>query len=33
MGEGLMWLAAALTLWWMGDYLGKAWPEIRSKGF
>lgn len=33
MGEALIWLAAALTLWSMGYYLGKAWPEIRSKGF
>jgi CDP-diacylglycerol--glycerol-3-phosphate 3-phosphatidyltransferase/cardiolipin synthase len=33
MGEWLIWLAAALTLWSMGYYLGKAWPEIRSKGF
>ncbi|MFN4148354.1 MAG: CDP-alcohol phosphatidyltransferase family protein, partial [Rhodocyclaceae bacterium] len=33
MGEALIWLAAALTLWSMGYYLGKAWPEIRRKGF
>ncbi|MDI6751074.1 MAG: CDP-diacylglycerol--glycerol-3-phosphate 3-phosphatidyltransferase [Rhodocyclaceae bacterium] len=33
MGEALIWLAAALTLWSMGYYLGKAWPEIRSRGF
>ncbi len=33
MGAALLWLAAALTLWSMGYYLGKAWPEIRSKGF
>ncbi|MFN6961460.1 MAG: CDP-diacylglycerol--glycerol-3-phosphate 3-phosphatidyltransferase [Rhodocyclaceae bacterium] len=33
LGEVLIWLAAALTLWSMGYYLGKAWPEIRSKGF
>lgn len=30
-GEVLIWLAAALTLWSMGYYLGKAWPEIRSR--
>lgn len=33
MGEALIWLAALLTLWSMGYYLGKAWPEIRSRGF
>lgn len=33
LGEALIWLAAALTLWSMGYYLGKAWPEIRRKGF
>ncbi|WP_126445449.1 CDP-diacylglycerol--glycerol-3-phosphate 3-phosphatidyltransferase [Sulfuricystis multivorans] len=32
-GEALIWLAALLTLWSMGYYLGKAWPEIRSRGF
>jgi len=32
-GNVLIWLAAALTLWSMGYYLGKAWPEIRSRGF
>jgi CDP-diacylglycerol--glycerol-3-phosphate 3-phosphatidyltransferase/cardiolipin synthase len=31
MGEWLIWLAAALTLWSMGYYLGKAWPEIRQR--
>ncbi len=31
MGEALIWLAAALTLWSMGYYLGKAWPEIRDR--
>lgn len=31
MGEWLIWLAAALTLWSMGYYLGKAWPEIRKR--
>jgi CDP-diacylglycerol--glycerol-3-phosphate 3-phosphatidyltransferase len=31
MGEWLLWLAAALTLWSMGYYLGKAWPEIRKR--
>lgn len=30
-GEWLIWLAAALTLWSMGYYLGKAWPEIRQR--
>mgnify|MGYP000998558499 CR=1 FL=1 len=32
-GTWLLWLAAVLTVWSMGYYLGKAWPEIRSKGF
>ena len=32
-GEWLIWLAAVLTLWSMGYYLNKAWPEIRSRGF
>jgi CDP-diacylglycerol--glycerol-3-phosphate 3-phosphatidyltransferase/cardiolipin synthase len=31
MGEWLIWLAAALTLWSMGYYLSKAWPEIRRR--
>jgi CDP-diacylglycerol--glycerol-3-phosphate 3-phosphatidyltransferase/cardiolipin synthase len=31
LGEWLIWLAAALTLWSMGYYLGKAWPEIRQR--
>jgi CDP-diacylglycerol--glycerol-3-phosphate 3-phosphatidyltransferase/cardiolipin synthase len=31
MGEWLIWLAAALTVWSMGYYLGKAWPEIRQR--
>lgn len=31
MGEALIWLAAALTLWSMGYYLGKAWPAIRDR--
>lgn len=31
MGEALIWLAAALTLWSMGYYLGKAWPVIRDR--
>ena len=26
-------LAAALTLWSMGYYLGKAWPEIKNRAF
>lgn len=30
-GEWLIWLAAALTLWSMGYYMSKAWPEIRSR--
>jgi CDP-diacylglycerol--glycerol-3-phosphate 3-phosphatidyltransferase/cardiolipin synthase len=33
LGEWLIWLAAALTLWSMGYYLSKAWPEIRNRGF
>jgi CDP-diacylglycerol--glycerol-3-phosphate 3-phosphatidyltransferase/cardiolipin synthase len=32
-GKWLIWVAAALTLWSMGYYLKKAWPEIRSRGF
>ncbi|MBS3936786.1 MAG: CDP-diacylglycerol--glycerol-3-phosphate 3-phosphatidyltransferase [Sulfuritalea sp.] len=32
-GEVLIWLAAALTLWSMGYYLGKAWPEIKNRAF
>jgi cardiolipin synthase len=31
LGEWLIWIAAVLTLWSMGYYLGKAWPEIREK--
>lgn len=31
-GTWLLWLAALLTLWSMGYYLGKAWPEIRARG-
>ena len=31
LGECLIWLAALLTLWSMGYYLGKAWPEIRQR--
>jgi CDP-diacylglycerol--glycerol-3-phosphate 3-phosphatidyltransferase/cardiolipin synthase len=31
LGEWLIWLAAALTLWSMGYYLSKAWPEIRRR--
>jgi cardiolipin synthase len=30
-GEWLLWIAAVLTLWSMGYYLGKAWPEIRER--
>jgi cardiolipin synthase len=33
LGAWLIWLAAGLTLWSMGYYLSKAWPEIRSRGF
>jgi CDP-diacylglycerol--glycerol-3-phosphate 3-phosphatidyltransferase len=33
LGEWLLWLAAALTLWSMGYYLGKAWPEIKNRAF
>ena len=32
-GEVLIWLAAALTLWSMGYYLRKAWPEIKNRAF
>lgn len=31
MGAWLIWVAALLTLWSMGYYLGKAWPEIRER--
>lgn len=31
LGAALLWLAAALTLWSMGYYLNKAWPEIRKR--
>jgi cardiolipin synthase (CMP-forming) len=31
LGAWLIWLAAALTLWSMGYYLSKAWPEIRER--
>ena len=31
MGEWLLWLAAALTLWSMGYYMSRAWPEIRRR--
>ena len=27
----LIWLAAALTLWSMGYYMSRAWPEIRRR--
>lgn len=33
LGYWLLWLAALLTVWSMGYYLSKAWPEIRRKGF
>ena len=31
LGNWLIWLAAGLTLWSMGYYLSKAWPEIRAR--
>lgn len=31
LGNWLIWIAAVLTLWSMGYYLGKAWPEIRRR--
>ena len=31
MGGWLIWLAAALTLWSMGYYMSRAWPEIRRR--
>ena len=31
LGGWLIWLAAALTLWSMGFFLSKAWPEIRQR--
>ncbi len=31
LGFWLVWIAALLTLWSMGYYLGKAWPEILSR--
>jgi len=31
LGEWLIWIAAVLTLWSMGYYLGKAWPDIRDR--
>ena len=30
-GMWLIWIAAVLTLWSMGYYLSKAWPEIRER--
>ncbi len=33
LGYWLLWLAALLTIWSMGYYLSKAWPEIRRRGF
>ena len=32
-GTWLLWLAALLTVWSMGYYLGKAWPEIKNRAF
>jgi CDP-diacylglycerol--glycerol-3-phosphate 3-phosphatidyltransferase/cardiolipin synthase len=31
LGNWLIWIAALLTLWSMGYYLNKAWPEIRER--
>ena len=31
LGNLLMWIAALLTLWSMGYYLHKAWPEIAKR--
>lgn len=31
LGNFLMWVAALLTLWSMGYYLHKAWPEIAKR--
>lgn len=31
-GGWLLWIAAALTLWSMGYYLRRAWPEISAHG-
>jgi len=31
LGSGLIWIAAALTLWSMGYYLRMAWPEIAAR--
>jgi cardiolipin synthase (CMP-forming) len=31
LGNWLIWLAAGLTIWSMGYYLSKAWPEIRAR--
>lgn len=30
-GNGLIWIAAVLTLWSMGYYLRMAWPEIQKR--
>lgn len=30
-GNGLIWIAALLTLWSMGYYLRRAWPEIAER--
>ncbi len=30
-GKGLIWVAAALTLWSMAYYLRMAWPEIQKR--
>ncbi|MBL8484406.1 MAG: CDP-diacylglycerol--glycerol-3-phosphate 3-phosphatidyltransferase [Rhodocyclaceae bacterium] len=32
LGNWLIWIAAVLTVWSMGYYLKKAWPEIRRHG-
>jgi len=31
LGNGLIWIAALLTLWSMGYYLRMAWPEIAAR--
>jgi len=31
LGQVLIWIAALLTLWSMGYYLRRAWPEIRAR--
>jgi CDP-diacylglycerol--glycerol-3-phosphate 3-phosphatidyltransferase/cardiolipin synthase len=31
LGTWALWIAALLTLWSMGYYLKKAWPEISER--